>query len=132
MSIESHRRATAICQHRRAGAIRRMIGAAALALALVGLPCALWAQQAAPPMPDASAAGGPAPLYDSGAAGQPPDPSSAVEDPGDTAAVAIPGGGEVQAQGPAAPDSGVRIPPTETWSATRLDPNGSGTAPAGP
>jgi hypothetical protein len=115
-------------------AIRSIAGAAALAIAIASLPSPLWAQQAAPMMPDVSAAGGPAPLYDSGAAAQtqPPDPMSAVDDPGDTATVAIPGGGQVQAQGPGPADSGPQIPPTETWSGSRIDPNGSGTTPVGP
>ncbi len=119
---------------RRAAAIRHLAGAAALAIAIAGVPGALWAQQAAPSMPNASAAGGPAPLYGTGAGmqAQPPDPMSAVDDPGDAATVAIPGGGQVQAQGPVAPGSGAQIPPTETWGASRIDPNGNGTTPIGP
>jgi hypothetical protein len=119
---------------RRTLAFRRVAVAAALAIAIASVPGALWAQQMAPTMPDPSAAGEPAPLYDPGAADQtqPPDPMSAVDDPGDSAAVAIPGGGEVQAQDPAVPDSGPQIPPTETWSGTRIDPEGSAGAPMGP
>jgi hypothetical protein len=119
---------------RRTPAIRHLAGAAALTIAIGGMPGALWAQEAAPIMPDASAASAPAPLYDSGAAvqPQPPDPIGTALDPGDTATVAIPGGGQVQAQGPTAPGLDQAIPPNETWSGSRIDPNGSGTTPLGP
>jgi hypothetical protein len=90
------------------------------------------AQEMSPPMPDPSYATGSNPLDSSAGQEQVPDPTSAVDDPGTSAAVPIPGGGDVQAQGPDNAAAGQQIPPTETWGATRIDPNGSGTAPIGP
>jgi hypothetical protein len=108
--------------------------AAMLAIALGGMPAPIWAQQAAPQMPDTAAGAGPTALDNSAASAQsqPPDPIGAVDDPGDAATVAVPGGGEVQAQGPSGPPSGPEIPPNETWGASRIDPNGAGTTPLGP
>jgi hypothetical protein len=118
---------------RRLSALRRGAATTVIAAALAIWPVALWAQQTTAPMPDASAGAAPAPLDNSAAAqSQPLDPMSAVDDPGDAATVSIPGGGEVQAQGPSGTAPGSQIPPNETWGASRIDPNGSGTTPIGP
>jgi hypothetical protein len=111
----------------------RVLAAAVIASAFLGAPFIVRAQQYAPAMPDTSG-GANGPLDGSAAAaqGQPSDPMNSVDDTGDSATVSIPGGGEVQAQGPPASAPSAPIPPNETWGASRIDPNGSGTTPMGP
>jgi hypothetical protein len=114
--------------------MRRTMAALIVLLALTMMAPASRAQEMSPPMPDPSYAAPPA-VGDGGAAAGPeqaPDPTGAIDDPGTGVAVPIPGGGEVQAQGPDGQAVGQQIPPTETWGASRISPNGSGTGPLGP
>ncbi len=115
-----------------AAVIRR---AAPVMIASVAL--ALWshpvrAQEMAPPIPDPSYGAAPAPIESGAAQAQMPDPMGAVDDPGTSASVPIPGGGAVQAQGPDGVAPSQQLPPTENWGTSQIDPNGSGTTPMGP
>jgi hypothetical protein len=61
----------------------------------------------------------------------PPNPPVPGQDEGSSFSIPIPGGGEIQVNGPKSepPD----FPPTtETWSATQNNPNSIGGAPMGP
>jgi hypothetical protein len=60
-----------------------------------------------------------------------PDPTATLQDDGSTIAVPIPGGGEVQVDGPAS-EAPAGIGPIENWSTQRTNPFSVGTGPLGP
>jgi hypothetical protein len=60
-----------------------------------------------------------------------PDPAAILQDDGSTIAVPIPGGGEIQVDGPES-EAPTSIGPTENWSTQRTNPFSVGTAPMGP
>lgn len=121
-----------IASHPPVEQLRKVATVLLVSTALALFPGALWAQQGSTVMPDTSG-GATAPLDSTAAAqSQAPDPMNAVDDTGESATVAVPGGGQVQAQGPAPAAADSSIPPNETWGASRIDPNGNGTTPMGP
>jgi hypothetical protein len=60
-----------------------------------------------------------------------PDPTATLQDDGSTVAVPIPGGGEIQVDGPVS-EAPVIISPNENWSTQRTNPFSVGTGPVGP
>lgn len=117
---------------RLAVSLRKVAAAALVSAAFALFPAALCAQQGPTAMPDTTGAAA-APLDNTAAAqSQVPDPMNAADDTGESATASVPGGGQVQAQGPAPATTGSSIPPNETWGASRIDPNGNGTTPMGP
>jgi hypothetical protein len=60
-----------------------------------------------------------------------PDPTLSLQDDGSTVAVPIPGGGEIQVEGPAS-EAAAGIGPIENWSTQRTNPSSVGTGPMGP
>lgn len=85
-----------------------------------------FAQDVTVPMPEEyaepDAAPAPEPL---------PDPAATLQDDGSTVAVPIPGGGEIEVDGPAS-ESPAGIGPIENWSTLRTNPSSLGTGPLGP
>ena len=62
---------------------------------------------------------------------QVPDPTQILQDDGSTFAIPIPGGGDIQVQGPAS-ETHATIGPIENWATQRNNPFSVGTAPLGP
>jgi len=60
-----------------------------------------------------------------------PDPTAMLEDDGSSFAVPIPGGGDVQVQGPESEAPATRSP-IENWAVQRNNPFAVGTSPLGP
>jgi len=60
-----------------------------------------------------------------------PDPTAILQDDGSTFAIPIPGGGDIQVEGPAS-ETPARIGPIENWATQRNNPFSVGTAPLGP
>lgn len=60
-----------------------------------------------------------------------PDPTQILQDDGSTFAIPIPGGGDIQVQGPAS-ETHATIGPIENWATQRNNPFSVGTAPLGP
>ena len=84
------------------------------------------AQDVTVPMPGEYAAPGTAPAPE-----QIPDPTAILQDGGSTFAIPIPGGGDIQVQGPAS-ETPARIGPLENWATQRTNPSSVGTGPSGP
>jgi hypothetical protein len=60
-----------------------------------------------------------------------PDPTTILQDDGSTVAVPIPGGGDIQVEGPASEIPSPRSP-IENWATQRNNPFSVGTGPLGP
>jgi hypothetical protein len=90
------------------------------------LACSAFAQDVTIPIPGEYVAPDGALAPD-----QLPDPSATLQDDGSTIAVPIPGGGEVQVEGPAS-EAPAGIGPIENWSTQRTNPFSVGTGPLGP
>ena len=60
-----------------------------------------------------------------------PDPTQILQDDGSTFAIPIPGGGDIQVQGPAS-ETHATIGPIENWATQRNNPFSVGTGPLGP
>lgn len=60
-----------------------------------------------------------------------PDPTAILQDDGSIVSVPIPGGGEIQVDGPAS-EAPAGIGPIENWSTQRTNPSSVGTGPLGP
>src|SRR5271170_496274 len=60
-----------------------------------------------------------------------PDPTALLDDDGSTVTVPIPGGGEIQVNGPQS-EMPASVGPTENWSTQRTNPFSVGTGPIGP
>ncbi len=84
------------------------------------------AQDVTVPMPGEYAAPDAAPESE-----QIPDPTAILQDDGSTVAVPIPGGGEIQVDGPAS-EAPAGLGPIENWSTQRTNPSSVGTGPLGP
>ena len=100
--------------------------AIALSVALfVAAPIAL-AQDVVVPMPGDYTPPGAPPAPE-----QIPDPTAILQDDGSVVAVPIPGGGEVQVEGPQSEPPTHRSP-IENWATLRNNPFSVGTGPIGP
>jgi hypothetical protein len=97
----------------------------ALAIACAALGANAFAQDVSVPMPNEYGAGS------AGAADQIPDPIAVLNDDGSSFTIPIPGGGEIQVQGPQS-ESPQTIAPTENWATQRNTPFSVGGAPMGP
>jgi hypothetical protein len=111
----------------------QLAAAVFIAIALLALPIATsiavtsaLAQDVMVPMPDEYVAPDTAPGPE-----QIPDPTAMLQDDGSTFAIPIPGGGEIQVEGPAS-ETPAFIGPTENWSTQRTNPFSVGTGPLGP
>jgi hypothetical protein len=62
---------------------------------------------------------------------QVPNPTAILQDYCSTVSVPIPGGGEIQVEGPAS-EAPAGIGPIENWSTQRTNPSSVGTGPLGP
>ena len=60
-----------------------------------------------------------------------PDPTAILQDDGSTFAIPIPGGGDLQVQGPAS-ETPARLGPIENWAVQRNNPFSVGGGPLGP
>jgi hypothetical protein len=99
------------------------------ATALFGLSMlssAALAQNVTVPMPEEYVAPDAAPAPE-----QIPDPTAVLQDDGSTVAVPIPGGGEIQVDGPAS-ETPARLGPIENWTNQRNNPFSVGGTPLGP
>ena len=99
----------------------------AIAIATVLISASsLLAQDVTVPMPeDYIAPGAPPPPE------QIPDPTAMLQDDGSSFAIPIPGGGEIQVEGPAS-ETHAAIPPTENWATQRNTPFSIGGGPISP
>jgi hypothetical protein len=99
------------------------------ALTLLVLPIAappIFAQDVMVPMPGEYVAPDTPPPPE-----QIPDPTIVLQDDGSTVAIPIPGGGEIQVEGPASETPAARSP-IENWATQRNNPSSVGTGPLGP
>jgi hypothetical protein len=103
----------------------RLFASLALAIACAAFGAAAFAQDVSVPMPNEYGAGS------AGAADQVPDPTAILNDDGSSFSIPIPGGGEIQVQGPQS-ESPPTIAPTENWATQRNTPFSVGGAPIGP
>ena len=99
---------------------------ASVLIALSILASSALAQDVTVPMPGEYVAPDTAPAPE-----QIPDPTAILQDDGSTFAIPIPGGGDIQVQGPAS-ETPARIGPLENWATQRNNPFSVGTAPSGP
>jgi hypothetical protein len=60
-----------------------------------------------------------------------PDPAAMLEDDGSSFTIPVPGGGDIQVQGPASETPNTRSP-IENWATQRNNPSSVGTGPIGP
>jgi hypothetical protein len=105
---------------------RRFLLTAPVLIAFSMLASSALAQDVTVPMPGEYAAPGTAP-----APGQIPDPTAILQDDGSTFAIPIPGGGDIQVQGPAS-ETPARIGPLENWATQRTNPFSVSGGPSGP
>ena len=99
--------------------------AVAIAFALSISASVLFAQDVTVPMPEEYTAPGAA------APEQIPDPTVILQDDGSSFSIPIPGGGEIQVEGPASETTTV-IAPTENWATQRNSPFSVGGSPISP
>jgi hypothetical protein len=105
---------------------RRFLLTAAILIALVMLRSSVRAQDVMVPMPGEYVAPGTPPLPE-----QIPDPTAMLENDGSSFTIPIPGGGDVQVDGPASETPATRSP-IENWATQRNNPSSVGTGPIGP
>jgi hypothetical protein len=105
---------------------RRFLLTATVLITLSIMSFSAFAQDVTVPMPGEYVAPDTAPPPE-----QIPDPAAMLEDDGSSFAIPIPGGGEVQVQGPASEASTTRSP-IENWATQRNNPSSVGTGPLGP
>ena len=96
------------------------------AAALWILASSTFAQDVTVPMPGDYVEPGASPAPE-----QIPDPTVMLEDDGSSFSIPIPGGGEIQVQGPAS-EAPIAIAPTENWATQRNTPFSIGGAPISP
>ena len=60
-----------------------------------------------------------------------PDPTVILQDDGSSFSIPIPGGGEIQVEGPAS-ETATAIAPTENWATQRISPFAVGGSPISP
>src|SRR5216684_829033 len=104
---------------------RRFLLAAPL-IALSMLTSSAHAQEVTVPMPGGYVAPGTPPAPD-----QIPDPTIILDNDGSSFAVPIPGGGDIQVQGPTSEVPAIRSP-IENWATQRNNPFSVGAGPIGP
>ena len=107
----------------------RLRNLALIAIAVVAITSTAGsaiAQDVVVPMPEDYAPPGSPP-----AAQQLPDPTAILQDDGSVVAVPIPGGGEVQVEGPPS-EPPMHRSPIENWATQRNNPFSVGGAPIGP
>jgi hypothetical protein len=109
----------------RAAAVLGRITLAALVSAMLAVSA--FAQDVSVPMPN-EYGGAPGTMA---SPDQIPDPTAILNDDGSSFAIPIPGGGEIQVQGPQS-DSPHTIAPTENWATQRNTPFSVGGTPMGP
>jgi len=100
--------------------------AAPVLIALSTLTLSARAQDVTVPMPGEYIASGTAPAPE-----QIPDSTAILDNDGSSFAIPIPGGGEIQVQGPASEIPAIRSP-LENWATQRNNPFSVGTGPLGP
>jgi hypothetical protein len=105
---------------------RLILLAAPVFLAMLLATASARAQDVSVPIPGEYAAPDSAP-----APRQLPDPTAALQEDGSTVVVPIPGGGEIQVDGPAS-ETPAGIGPIENWATQRNNPSSVGTGPIGP
>ena len=105
---------------------RRSLLAAAVVITLSMLTPLARAQDVTVPMPGGYTAPGTPPAPE-----QIPDPTTTLQDDGSSFAIPIPGGGDIQVQGPASEVPATRSP-LENWATQRNNPFSVGTGPIGP
>ena len=96
------------------------------AAALWILTSSTFAQDVTVPMPGDYVEPGASPAPE-----QIPDPTVMLQDDGSSFSIPIPGGGEIQVQGPAS-EAPIAIPPTENWATQRNTPFSIGGGPISP
>ena len=99
---------------------------AAVLIALSMLTPSARAQDVTVPIPGGYVAPGTPPAPE-----QIPDPTGILQDDGSTITIPIPGGGDLQVQGPASEVRPIRSP-LENWATQRNNPFSVGTSPLGP
>jgi len=99
---------------------------ALILVALSILASSAFAQDVSVPMPGEYAAPDAAPALE-----PIPDPTALLQDDGSTVAVPVPGGGEIQVEGPVS-EAPAGVGPIENWSTQRTNPFSVGTGPIGP
>lgn len=109
----------------RAAAVLGRIALATLVSAMLAVSA--FAQEVSVPMPN-EYGGAPGTMA---APDQIPDPTAILNDDGSSFAIPIPGGGEIQVQGPQS-ESPQTIAPTENWATQRNTPFSVGGTPMGP
>lgn len=108
---------------------RLCVSLSAAAIVLVAIACApalLFAQDVTVPMPGEYGASNGAVSAD-----ELPDPAAILNEDGSSFSIPIPGGGEIQVQGPES-EAPQTIAPTEQWSVQRNTPFSVGGTPMGP
>jgi hypothetical protein len=108
--------------------MRRFLVAAPviIALSMSMSASAAFAQDVTAPMPGEYVAPDTAPAPE-----QIPDPAAILQDDASTFSVPIPGGGELQVEGPAS-ETPTTIGPIEHWATLRNNPFSVGSGPTGP
>jgi hypothetical protein len=105
---------------------RRFLLTAAISIALSMATSSVRSQDVTVPMPGEYVAPDTAPSPQ-----QIPDPAAMLEDDGSSFTIPVPGGGDVQVQGPASESPATRSP-IENWATQRNNPSSVGTGPIGP